>query len=146
MQTRNAIGEATTRPSKKSKSNEDKPKTNEPSLEEMLLPTNENLDDNPTDYSVNFNKLKLLVENCQGSTNISTIIKDYTNDITGLTATLGNLYPLLQGRKIEIRFTKIIKKLKMIFNGNSRLNLSEVTSQDKDIELVTEKDDNFEEN
>ena len=71
------LKKATTRPSKKSKTNQDKPKTNEPSFEEMLLPIKENLDDNPTDYAVNFNQLRLLIENCKGAPNISTIIKDY---------------------------------------------------------------------
>ena len=57
----------------------------------MLLPTKENLDDNPNDYAVIVKQLKLLIENCHGAINIPTIVNDYTDDIRGLIATLQNL-------------------------------------------------------
>ena len=130
--------------SKKSKIIDESKKSNLPSLEEMFQPTKENLNNNPSEYEVNLNQLKLLIEYCQGAQNISSIVKDYTDNTEGLIDTLENLYPLLNERTIKVRFTKIINKLKKIVNETPNANESQMNTQKETLEYI-DSDESLEE-
>lgn len=102
----------------------------------MLLLTEENMYDNPSEYEVNFNQLKLLVENCQGAHDISFIVRDYTDNTKWLIITYKNLYPVLNELIIKIRFKKINNRLKKIYNATPNQNVSRINILGEYLECI----------
>lgn len=111
----------------------------------MLLLTEENLDNNSSENEVNFSQLKLSVDNYQGAQDISSIVKDYTENTQGLSTTFEKINPLLKERTVKIRYTKIIDKLKKIHNSTPNRKASQMNIQEEDLEYI-DSDENLDEN
>lgn len=79
-------------------------------VEEMIAPLKELLEGNPSNYVLNYNQFKSLIENAKGNPNVTELALTYTTDIQALSDMIKQMYPHLTDRKIKNRCTRMTKK------------------------------------
>ena len=77
------------------------------------------MEENPSDYVLNFIQLTSFFENTIGSTDIINIALNYTSDLQGLAETLRKVHPYLTGNSLKNRTTRLEKKI-LAAVGNQR--------------------------
>lgn len=92
---------------KRSKSNDKLAKT----IDELLAPAKQEIENNPNSYLINYTQFKSFLENAFGSANPGEIAIEYTDNINDLVTMMRNIYPFLVERSIKNRFSRIINKL-----------------------------------
>lgn len=90
-----------------------------PSVETLLDPIKKEMEENPTNYILSYDKLKDFIENVQGSSDQISTAQEYTENIEGLVETLNTLYSLLTHSTIKNRFTRLLTKLRAHIQNNS---------------------------
>ncbi|PSN29838.1 hypothetical protein C0J52_28486 [Blattella germanica] len=68
------------------------------------------MEENPSEYVINFTQLSSFYENAIGSHDIAKLALTYTQDLQGLAETLRKLYPHLNGNSLKNRTTRLEKK------------------------------------
>lgn len=99
-----------TKKKKKSKKIKTDKKTPVP-IEEMLVPVQKEIQDNPTEYPLNYDQLKQYIKETKGCSNIKKLTSTYTPQFNLIIDMLTKLRPELQHRSIKARFTKICEIL-----------------------------------
>lgn len=73
----------------------------------MLVPVQKEMQDNPTEYPLNYDQLKQYIKKTKGCSNIKKLTRTYTPQYNLIIDMLTKLRPELQHRSIKARFTKI---------------------------------------
>lgn len=81
------------------------------SIETLMRPLKQTMEDQPSLFTLTFDKLVDFLENIHGSPDVISIAQLYTSDFKGLIDTLDNIYPFLQHRTLKSRCTRVKKKL-----------------------------------
>lgn len=112
----------------------------QPTLEEMLLPIKEKLDEEPQNYNITYETFKKFYEEVIKATNPLETAKAYTSDIDNLIATMRDLYSLLTHQKIKYRFTRIMSNIRKNLQTercvDDYLSTSSVTSYKEDTNIT----------
>lgn len=69
------------------------------------------MEENPTQYTVNYSTLKCIIENSFGKSDPLCEARRFTDDIPGLLQTLTEIYPHITDKSIKNRCTRLKKKL-----------------------------------
>ncbi|PSN49076.1 hypothetical protein C0J52_16021 [Blattella germanica] len=80
-------------------------------VSESLSSVKSYMEENPSEYVINFTQLSSFYENAIGSHDIAKLALTYTQDLQGLAETLRKLYPHLNGNSLKNRTTRLEKKL-----------------------------------
>lgn len=76
-----------------------------------LLVVKQIMEDNPSQYVVNYSTLKCFIENSFGNSDPLSEARRFTDDIPGLLQTLTEIYPNITDKSLKNRCTRLKKKL-----------------------------------